>query len=78
MKIEIDFDLIDGNVSDHVVGYCNHYKGFITYNQSVVHNCINKNCSRFLTIEKCFNIINKKFDNSIFIKKIKSFKNIES
>ena len=39
------YELIDGNFSRYIVGYCNFKQGYLTYGLAEVHNCWK--CRRF-------------------------------
>lgn len=46
-KQDFEYELVDGNWSDRPVAYCTYYKGYLTKNQAMRHNCIDKKCPHY-------------------------------
>ena len=71
MKLECEFVCIDGNVAKkNVVGFCRYHNGYLTYAQTKVHRCKEKNCKKFEKLgcflqDKCYEA-----ELGVYIKKI--------
>lgn len=46
------YEMIDGNMTRRPVGYCSRYRGYLTQNMQLRHNCLCRNCPRFKEIEE--------------------------
>ena len=51
IRQNLPYELIDGNMSHFPYGYCNNYKGFLTYNLTIIHRCEKKKCPKFETFD---------------------------
>lgn len=52
-----EYLLIDGNYSNKPYKYCKYYKGFLTRNLMIRHNCVENGCSNLINFEEALNII---------------------
>ena len=71
MKIECEFVCVDGNVAKkNVVGFCKFHKGYLTYAQTKVHRCKEKNCKRFENVGDNLQCMFHEKELGVYIKKV--------
>ena len=71
MKLEYEFECIDGNIAKkNVVGYCRYHKGYLTYAQTKVHRCHERKCKKFETLGDHLQFLYYENELGAYIKKI--------
>ena len=48
---EYEYEMIDRNWTTRPYGYCHRYKGYLTKNMALRHNCEKKQCPMFKDLE---------------------------